>query len=114
MIPNMARTVKRKSIPFTYVSITINNTGFEDVNIKTEHKIKGVIQIPQDETIQALNLDFSLNYRQIHISSDLNVTPKNNDEFKYKGKNYKVVRFRDFSDYGYFEFIGEELLNGGY
>lgn len=114
MIPNMARTIRRKSILFTYVSITIDNTGFEDVKVKTEHEIKGVIQIPQDETLQALILDVSLNYRQVHITSNLGVVPKNNDQFKYNGKNYKVMRFRNYSEYGYYEFIGEELLNGGY
>lgn len=114
MIPNMARTVASLGIPFTYVKEVIYDGGFEDTTDQIPSVINGVIQIPQDETLQALNLDVSLNYRQIHITSELGVVPRINDQVKYSNKNFKVIKFRDFSDYGYYEFIVEELLNGGY
>lgn len=114
MIPNMARTVSRLGIPFTYIKLVVYDGGFEDTTDTIESNINGVIQIPQDETLQALNLDLSVNYRQIHITNETGVVPKINDQVKYSNKNFKVIKFRDFSDYGYYEFIVEELLNGGY
>lgn len=114
MIPNMANTIKRKSLPFIYVKEVVYNGGFEDTTEAIEYSINGVIQIPQDQTLQTLGLDFSINYRQIHVPINAGIIPKNADQIKYKNKKYKVIRVRDFSDYGYYEFIAEELLNGGY
>lgn len=115
MLPNMSDILTDFEVSFAYVQkIVLDDGGFEDTNDNVETLIKGVIQIPQDNTLQALELDLSQEYRQVHIKSNLGITPKTDDEIKYNNKNYKVVRVRNFSEYGYFEFIAEEILNGGY
>lgn len=114
MIPNMSRTVARMAIPFTYIKIVVYDGGFTDTTDTIESDINGVIQIPSDETLQAQGLDLSINYRQVHITNETGVTPRIGDQIKYNNKNFKIKSFRDFSDYGYYEFIAEELLNGGY
>ena len=114
MIPNMARVIRRKSLPFIYVKVIVFEGGFEDTVDPIESDIKGVIQIPQDKTLIALNLDLSISYRQIHITTEEGIIPAIGDQVKYKNKNHKVIRFRDFEEYGYYEFIVEEILNGSY
>lgn len=114
MLPNMKSTIKKFSQSFTYVKVVVYDGGFEDTKDDIEYVISGVIQIPQDKTLQALDLDVSISYRQVHIPTDTGVTPRNNDLIKFNNKNFKVIKFRDFSDYGYYEFIVEEVLNGGY
>lgn len=113
MIPNMSDVLTDFQITFTYVQVIVLDDGnFEDTEDNVETQIQGVIQIPQDNTLQALELDLSQEYRQVHIKSSVGITPKTDDEIKYNNKNYKVVRVRNFSEYGYFEFIVEEILNG--
>lgn len=117
MIPDMREVIDEFEQPFIYVqNIIIDDSGFEgDVVDPIETTIKGVIQIPQDETLQVFGLDYSKNYRQVHIRSDLGIKPNNGtDGVKYKNKNFNVIRFRDFEEYGYYEFIIEESLDGGY
>lgn len=114
MLPNMAQTIRNKSIPFTYVVVTKSGNDFNAIITKVEKEIRGVIQIPQDEVIQASILDISMNYRQVHITTEWDFIPKNDDEIKYKNKIYKLVRFRNYAEYGYYEFICEEVLNGSY
>lgn len=114
MIPNMSDVVSDFTQSFIYVREVVISEGFEDTTDSIETNLIGVIQIPNDETINANKLDYSLNYRQVHIKSTLGITPKTNDFIKYKNKNYKVVRVRDYAEYGYYEFIVEEVANGGY
>lgn len=115
MIPNMSDTITEFEVPFVYLqNIVLDDGGFEDTADPVETSITGVMQIPQDQTISNNGLSFSQNYRQVHIRTIHNIKPKIADQIKYKNKYFKVVRFRDFAEYGYYEFIVEELLNGGY
>jgi len=116
MLPNMKRTIKRFEKPVTYVqNIIIDSSGFGNVTDPVELQIKAVVQIPKDETLTALALDYSKNYRQLHFTTNYGFIPATErDGIKYNNKNYKVIQFRDFEEYGYYEIIVEELLNGGY
>lgn len=106
MIPNMTKTIKRKSISFVYVAVT-ETAGFSTITTEVQHNIRGVLQIPSDQTLQALGLDFSVKYKQVHITVDSGIIPKMNDKFIHLSQTFKIIRIRDFSEYGYYEFIGE-------
>lgn len=104
MIPNLAHVLKFAEQSITKRVITVTSVDFEEVESVVDTTIQAVVQVADQETIQANNLDSSKRYLQVHTSDDLEI----GDYVIYQQVEYKVVRESNYSDYGYRELIAEE------
>jgi hypothetical protein len=101
----MSNTVNRFAQPVTYVTISTVLVNGIPSNTPVETTINAVVEVPTAEAIVNNQLSSSMNYRTIWSVSQLEV----GDHFKHNSKEYKIVSVNDWSDYGYYEAIGEEL-----
>jgi hypothetical protein len=84
---------------------TTTTVDFVPTESITDTDIMAVVQVPDDETKRAENLDYSKTYQQFHSVSVLAM----NDFIIYSGTEYKIVRLCAHGDYGYYEAIGEQV-----
>lgn len=105
MLPNLSRTVVRSSQSVTLKTITQTVVNHRPVNTSVDAVIKATIIPATSETLKSLTVDSSLSYFSVFTSSNI----KPSDRIVYKTKTYKVIQDKDFSDYGYNEYIIEEV-----
>lgn len=84
--------------------------NFKPVLTTVLKDIKAVVQVAEDKVLQVSGLDMSKSYYTIHISNSENVSLKINDLIEYKNKNFKVVKLRDDTDYGFTRGVMEVIL----
>ncbi|WGM03525.1 hypothetical protein [Arsenophonus nasoniae] len=106
-LPNMARTLRRFSQPLTFITEVISTKDFQPDFAITRKSIEGVISSLPDEAINKDSLDWSLEYFTVHVQ------PQYADllgvYLEYKGKIFKSINRKDYSDYGYVRYVFEEV-----
>ncbi len=118
MLPNMARTLKRYEQNIILRTQTLIEGGFEDSYTPLDTTIRAVVQVASDRTLQALEIDYSLDYQTVHMNNtqknenDELIVPRNNDLIVYDEMVYKIIKLRNYSRYGFYEMVIEELKNG--
>jgi len=90
--------------------VTLNRTTEQIINhfpteVEEALEIKAVIQPADKEKLTLDNINYSLKYIQINALDEIKI----NDKIKYKNTYYRVISLSDFSDYGYYEGVGEEI-----
>lgn len=105
MLPNLNRTVLRFAQPITLKTITQLVVNHRPVNTSIDSTIKAMIVPAIAETLKSLAIDESLAYFSMFTIANI----KPSDFIVYKTKTYKVVQDKDYSDYGYSEYIIEEV-----
>lgn len=105
MLPNMSMTVAFFSQPLTFKEITQTVVNYKPVNTETTKIKDGAIFPSSKEDLKALIVDSSLSYYTVLTTIDINI----NDKLVYKNTTFKQVSKEDFSDYGYFRAIYEEI-----
>ncbi|WP_334472526.1 hypothetical protein [Arsenophonus sp. PmNCSU2021_1] len=108
-LPNMARTIRRFSQPLTFITEVITTKDFKPDFAITRKSIDGVIISLSDEAINKDSLDWSLAYFTVHVQ------PKYADllgvYMEFKGKIFKSINRKDYSDYGYVRYVFKEVKN---
>lgn len=105
MRPNMSNIVLRCSKPYTAKKVTqgvINHRPIENV---IGGQIKAVVQSASPTLLNVLDVNTELRYYQVHTCD----TVTDGDIIVIKGADYRLIKGRDFTDYGYSEFIAEEI-----
>lgn len=105
MLPNLNRTVLRFAQNVTLKTITQSVVNHRPVETSIDSTIKATIIPSESDTLQSLTIDESLSYFTMFTTVNL----ANNDRIVYKNKTYKVVKEKDYSDYGYTEYVIEEV-----
>lgn len=105
MLPNLSRTVLRFAQPVTLKTIVQTVINHRPVNTPTDSTIKATIIPATSETLKSLTIDESLTYFTMFAT----IAIKPNDRIIYQAKTYKVVQDKDYSDYGYSEYVIEEV-----
>lgn len=105
MLPNMSRTIKRFGTPYTLKSITQEIVNFRPVEDKTESTIRAVVQSASPTLLNVLDVDTSLRYYQVHTCDNA----LENDVIVINGGDYRLIKGRDHSQYGFVEFVAEEI-----
>lgn len=115
-LPNMAKVIKRKEQDISISVVTQTIVGVKPVESEVENVTRGAVQVASDEILKSMNLDYSKSYYQVHVRykllQDLSIDLKTIDKLRnYKGliKEFKIIHLRNFSEYGYIEFICEEI-----
>jgi len=105
MLPNLSQTIFRLSQPIKLIKIVETIVNHRPVETETTTDIRAVIQPADKEKINKDGLDYSLEYIQVHSLDGIQI----NDIIEYKGKRYRAYENSNYSDYGYYENIMEEI-----
>lgn len=103
-LPNLSRPVARWGQAVVLKTVTITKIDFVETQVITGVDINAVVQPAQKEKLNPAIIDWSREYLQIH-----SLTPLTFGQFiEYKGEDFKIVDGGGYSDYGYYEFVGEQ------
>lgn len=105
MLPDMSDVLTEWSQPVVLKTRTEATVDFvPTVNVATQD-IMAVVQPADPEKLQVDQIDYSLEYIQIHSVSPMAI----GQYVEWMGRDFKLVPFRKgFGQYGYVECVGEE------
>lgn len=101
----MSRTINRFSKNYTVKKVTQTVVNHRPVDGYVEVIIKAVVQSASPTLLNVLDVDTSKVYYQVHTSDNV----KDDDVIVIDGKDYRLIKGRDFKSYGYIEFVAEEI-----
>ena len=105
MIPNMAKTVLRKSIPLVIKRATTTIVKGRTPTTFTDVPIMGFLKPLQMQKVVKEKIDYSLEY--VHYVGIDEV--KINDLIEWNNKNYRCYANADCSTYGFYKADLEEV-----
>jgi len=105
MLPNLSNTVKRFSQDVNLIRVTTTVINHKPVEEETNIAIKAVIQPADKEKLNIDKIDYSLKYILINSTDEMRIK----DKLEYKSTKYRIIAVEDFSDYGYYRAIAEEV-----
>ena len=105
MLPDMSDVLTEWSQAVKLKTVTITTLDFVETKTVVVADILAVVQPADPEKLQVDQIDFSLEYIQIH-----SVTPMAINQYvEWDGRDFKLVPFRKgYGQYGYVEVVGEE------
>lgn len=105
MLPDMSEVLTEWSQPVVLKTRTETTVDFvPTVNVAAQD-IMAVVQPADPEKLQVDQIDYSLEYIQIHSVSPMAI----GQYVEWQGRDFKLVPFRKgFGQYGYVECVGEE------
>lgn len=105
MLPDMSEVLTEWSQPIKLKTVTETTVDFIPSTTIVVANIVGVVQPADPEKLQVLQIDFSLEYIQIHSVSPMAI----GQYVEWDGRDFKLVPFRKgYGQYGYTEAVGEE------
>ncbi len=104
-LPNMSGVLTRFEQTVILKKVTQTVVYHRPVESTVDTSIKAVVQVAEKEKLQIEIIDWSLEYLMIHSKSQFDI----NDLIEYKSKNYKIIDLGNWSDYGYYESVAEEV-----
>lgn len=105
MLPDMAGVLDEFSRPVSLSTVTQSVVGFKPVDTESKSTIQAVIQPANKNKINPDIIDWSLDYKTMHSK----IAVKAGDFFTENGVKYKAVENSDYSVYGYYETLFEEV-----
>ena len=105
MIPNMAKTVLRKSIPLVIKRTTTIIVKGRPIETTVDISIMGFLKPLQMQKVVKAEIDYSLEY--VHFVGINEV--KINDLINWNNKNYRCYANADYSTYGFYKADLEEV-----
>lgn len=105
MIPNMAKTVLRKSIPLVIKRTTTVIVKGRPVETIVDVPIMGFLKPLQMQKVVKAEIDYSLEY--VHYVGTDEVKIK--DLINWNNKNYRCYSNADYSTYGFYKADLEEV-----
>lgn len=105
MLPDMSEVLTDWSQPITLKTVTETTVDFIPTTTVTVAPIMAVVQPADPEKLQVDQIDFSLEYIQVHSVSPMAI----GQYVEWMGRDFKLVPFRKgYGQYGYVEVVGEE------
>jgi len=109
MIPDMSDVLKEWSLPVTRKIVTVTTVDFEETETVVSSIIQAVVQPADMEKLKVANIDYRLEYVQIHTEELLlDIGDFLEDIEDWPGVKFKVIGGKNYSRYGYREMVGEE------
>lgn len=105
MIPNMRKTVLRKSIPLIIKRVTTTIVKGRPIESITDVSVIGFLKPLQFQKVVKTQIDYSLEY--VHFVGIDEV--KINDLINWNNKNYRCYANADYSTYGFYKADLEEV-----
>lgn len=105
MLPDMSDVLTEWSQAVKLKTVTITTVDFVETKTVVVIDILAVVQPADPEKLQVDQIDFSLEYIQIHSVTPMAI----NQYIEWDGRDFKLVPFRKgYGQYGYTEVVGEE------
>lgn len=105
MLPDMSDVLTEWSQPVILKTLTETTVDFIPVRSLVALPILAVVQPADPQKLQVDQIDFSLEYIQIHSVTSMVI----GQFVEWQGRDFKLVPFRKgYSQYGYTEVVGEE------
>lgn len=105
MLPDMSDVLTEWSQAVKLKTVTITTVDFVETKTVVVTDILAVVQPADPEKLQVDQIDFSLEYIQIHSVTPMAI----NQYIEWDGRDFKLVPFRKgYGQYGYTEVVGEE------
>jgi len=105
MIPIMTRTLKRFETDVSLDTYTKQSVNFVQTLVKSSQPIKAVVQPAQRDKLEALQIDLTLRYIEVHAEEDISV----GQYINFRGRDYKVITPGDYQLYGFSDVICAEV-----
>ena len=105
MLPDMSDVLTEWSQAVKLKTVTITTIDFVETKTVVVADVLAVVQPANPEKLQVDQIDFSLEYIQIHSVTPMAI----NQYIEWDGRDFKLVPFRKgYGQYGYVEVVGEE------
>jgi len=105
MLPDMSDVLTEWSQPIKLKTVTETTVDFVPTTTIVVENIVAVVQPADPEKLKVEQIDFSLEYIQIHSVSAMAI----GQYVEWDGRDFKLVPFRKgYGQYGYTEAVGEE------
>lgn len=105
MLPDMSGVLAEWSQPIKLKTVTETTVDFVPTTTVVVEDIAAVVQSADPQKLQVLDIDFALEYIQIHSVSPMKI----GQYVEWDGRDFKLVPFRKgYGQYGYTEAVGEE------
>ncbi len=107
-LPDMSQALSawEQSVTHRTIVKTTNPTTFVTTNANTDTVIKAVVQVGQPDDLSVSDIDYSLRVIKVHTKSSLS---NSNSFIIYKGTTYKIIQVKDYSDYGYYRALCQQV-----
>ena len=99
MIPNLSRTVLRKSVPLILKKVTKTMVSGRPVETFTEVNILGMLKPARMEKVVKAQIDYNLKY--VHYIGTEKVLV--NDLIVWNNETYRCYALGDYSTYGFYK-----------
>lgn len=104
MLPNLSSAVKAYMQPLTLVKITKAIIDYEEQEVETVIKTRGVRQpLPPQELEILQRGQRAWKWECLHLLPNVDLKP--DDVVKFKGAKYRVKEKYDCTEYGYIEYL---------
>jgi len=105
MLPDMSDVLTEWSQPVILKTVSSTTVDFVETETVIALPIMAVVQPADPEKLKVEQIDFSLEYIQIHSVSPMTI----GQYVEWLGRDFKLVPFRKgYGQYGYVEAVGEE------
>lgn len=105
MLPDMSDVLDEFLQPVSLSTVTQSIVDHRPVDTESVAAIMAVVQPANREKLNPAIVDWSLDYLQVHTK----VSVKIGDFLTHSGLKYKAVELGNYSDYGYYETIFEQV-----
>ena len=105
MLPNLSQTVLKFSQQIELIKTVQTVVNFKPVLTEIPSTINAVVQPSTDKALASVDVDVAKSYYTIHTSLALKI----GDFVIIKTKRHKLIKSKDYSEYGYYEFVAEEV-----
>jgi len=109
MIPDMSDVLEEWAESVTRKVISITTVDFEPTESVVSAPIDAVVQPADMEKLKVANIDYSLEYIQVHTTEQLDIGDILADVDDWPGLEFNIVGGKNYSRYGYREMVGEEI-----
>lgn len=103
-LPNLSGPVGRWSQNVTIKTVTVTKVNFVETKHITVAPFKAVVQPADKEKLNPASIDWSREYLWFHSLSPMAL----GQYIQYKGEDFKLITEGNYSDYGYYEIVGEQ------
>ncbi len=109
--PNMGRVIRRlAAMDFNVITTTQTNVNFKKVSTEVSTPAKGNIQPAKGDDLKTIEYDSSKEYYNIYRIAPNTPSLKIKDIIGWNAKRYLVISPENFTPYGYYKSLIEEIL----
>lgn len=106
-LPDVSAALLDWTQPLLLKTVTETTVRFEPVIVISGVPLEAVVQPTKKTLLNAGLLDWSRTHLTFHTEQPVNL----GQFVEVKGKDYKIIEVADYSDYGYYEAVGEATNN---